>query len=351
MASENKRVAESLQRLQISLKELPDKECPTELSHWRHDIPESLTQAWKILDQGRELIRATSTKYTLVTKIDTEEGSKLAKDILKGCEYIGTAALVIHDDSNGCSRSIRSFVKQSARAVIHTCLALVEFFSDGKNHKEDPEPAQKTGAVWSACDKLEKLPRNNRNAMRRDFMTWIIECQETYQEFEQMLEADSTEAEESEMTWDAFCGGQSSDYTAGEKPIITACLAIVKCSRGSINVALKACEDVGASITEGNAKILLLWIANIHEVSRRVGEGMTDLGTLLYPPLELENLMKEVQQQSKSITELHSFILEKPPERVIFPKDLVTLSGNIRNATKKRADESSEGIENALKHQ
>lgn len=349
MASEHKRVSDSLERLGISLKELPDKECPTELSHWRHDIPESLTKAWEILDQGKELIRATSTKYTLVTKIDNEEGSKLAKDILKGCEYVGTTALVIHDNNNGCSRSMRSFVKQSSRAVIHTCLTLVKFFSDGKNHKGDLEPAQQTGAVWGACDKLEKIPRNNRNAMRRDFMTWIMECQETYQEFDEMLQLDSTAEDDSEMGWDEFCGGQSNDYTAGDKPIVTACLALVKCSRGSINAALKACEDVGASMSEENAKTLLLWIATIHEASRRVGEGMTDLGTLLYPPLELENLMEEVQRQSKSITELHSFILESPPDCVTFPKELLTLSSNIRDATKKRADESSEGINNALK--
>lgn len=347
MASEHKRVAESLGRLAISLKKLSDKETPPELSHWRHNVPETLTRAWEMLDHGGELIRATSTKYTLVTKIDNEEGSKLAKDILTGCEYIGTAALVIHDNDNGCSRSMRIFVKQSSRAVIHTCLTLVEKFTDGKNHKEDPEPAQWTGAVWSACDKLQKLPRNNRNAMRRDFMTWIMECQETYQEFEQMLQVDSTVEEEGEMSWDTFCVDQSNDYIAGEKPIVTACLALVKCSRGSINAALKSSEFVGASISETNAKSCLLWIANVHEATRLVAEGMTDLGTLLYPPLELENLLEEVRRQSKTTIALLKFILE---EKDTAPEDVVALSRNICDAVKTRTAEATAGIENALEN-
>jgi len=339
---ENKRVVECLKRLAASLKDLPHKEGPPELSHWRNDLPESLTTSWLVLKQGGDLVRATSTKYTLVTKIDANEGSKLAKDLLKGCELIGTATLVIYDSSVGCSQSMRTLVKQSARAVIHSCLNLMEVFLDTKREiiQGDMVPAQKTGAVWDACDKLDKLPRNNRNAMRRDLLTWLVECQDTYEEFSKVLQTPSTSAGDT-----MSCADEC--YTVEEEPIATASLSLVKCSRGSINIVLKACECVGTSFTQDDSKDFLLWIQNIHDAARHVGVGMTDLGTLLYPPLddEMQNLLEEVQRQSKAIADLQNLILDTPP--VVFPEDLVNTSQNIRSAAIKRAKEASEGIKKA----
>ena len=47
------------------------------LNHWK-ELPENVTQAYKMLSDGAELIKATSTKYTLLGKINLEDGSKYA---------------------------------------------------------------------------------------------------------------------------------------------------------------------------------------------------------------------------------------------------------------------------------
>jgi len=340
---ENKRVVECLKRLAESLKDLPQKEDPPLISHWRNNPPESLTTAWQVLKQGGELVRSTSTKYTLVTKIDVEEGSKLAKDLLKGCEFVGTGALVIYDNSVGCSRSMRALVKQSSRAVIHSCLNLLQMFLDntdvfqeGNNNNNSMTPAQKTGVIWDACDKLNKLPLNNRNAMRRDLLTWLVDCQETYEEFSELLQHSTEGGDGNIMSNGDEC------YTSKEEPVAQSSLLLVKCSRGSINIVLKACECVGSSLSPDNSNDSLLWIQNLHNAARCVGIGMTDLGTLLYPPLG-DNLQEEVQRQSKSIVELHDLILDKSPP-VDFPEDLLDTSRNIRAAAVKRANEALDGI-------
>lgn len=74
---ENERVLEALARLQLSLKELPDKHNPPHLSHWR-TLPPAISTAYDYITKGTEIVKATSTKYTLVGKIDAKEGSKLA---------------------------------------------------------------------------------------------------------------------------------------------------------------------------------------------------------------------------------------------------------------------------------
>ncbi len=78
---------EALQRLSAALKSLDDKglaECGNRenqpgiiLSHWR-ELDGEVLHAYKMLNDGAELIKATSTKYTLMGKINLEDGSKFA---------------------------------------------------------------------------------------------------------------------------------------------------------------------------------------------------------------------------------------------------------------------------------
>lgn len=75
--NENERVLEALERLQTCLKELDDKHDAPQLSHWR-TLPEAVSTAYEYITKGAELVKATSTKYTLVGKIHAKEGSKLA---------------------------------------------------------------------------------------------------------------------------------------------------------------------------------------------------------------------------------------------------------------------------------
>jgi hypothetical protein len=56
------------------------------LNHWK-ELPENVTQAYKMLSDGAEVIKATSTKYTLLGKINLEDGSKYAVRISSCIHY------------------------------------------------------------------------------------------------------------------------------------------------------------------------------------------------------------------------------------------------------------------------
>lgn len=350
MAQENQRVLDALERLAVTLKDLPDAHSPDKLSHWRLDLPEGLETAFSMMEQGKSLVHATSTKYTLVTKIDLDEGSKLAKDLLRGCEGLATGALVLHDDAVGCSRSLRKHVKHAVRAVVHTCISLLQVFLESPIHTNSQSAATRTGAVWDACEKISKLPNNNRNAMRRDLFTWIMECQDTMREFEELLLIQNNGGSTQEdTTWEMFTSGQSDEYAPEEQPIAVASLALIKCSRGSLKVALQACEAVGSHLTEGHEvnqrHELLSWISKLHDMARTVGDGMTEVGSLLYPPLEMEELADQVTIQCAAIVELNTMILEGAPDcGPLWDAELVKLSTNIRTAAHARAKEVQTGI-------
>ena len=283
----------------------------------------------------------------------------LQKELLQGCELIATGCLVICNNDTGCSRPARQYLKQAARAVVTTVSALVQVFYTHKEHSAETLAAQKTGAVWSTCDALLKVPQGNRNSIRRELFTYALDCKETLDEFTALIEQgaavdslttiqEDDNTTENETTWNDFMDGNQDQYTEVELPIATSCLALVKSSRGSINVVLKACEGVGERVSDDDDSTeLLQWIASLTNLARSVGDGMTDLGTCLYPPLEIkeDGLPKQVTQQRDAIVTLQEYILDAPVE---LPEEVTEMASKLKGAAQTRCQEAQDAISAAL---
>jgi Grap2 and cyclin-D-interacting len=400
-------ILEGLYRLSESLKnDLNDQTSSPTLSHYQ-EIPNDIEESYHCMLQGATLVHATATKYTLLGKLSLEEASTtVSPDLLRGCQYIATGAMVIGMDHYGCCRSTRFHVKRAARAVVSTTLQLIQAFEQQEESvldKDSNVAAQKCGAVWSTCDVFlqKQLPRGNRNAMRRDLFTWMMDCNETMQEFQQLIDNgpgekdnnnnnnittednnNSTGQDDEEATspssFEDFLlqmGTGNDQYTAKELGIAIPCVALVKCSRGAINVALKACDAAGKHLTttslncnNSNDTIkdqlvedhdnkkknqdILQFINRLHDMARAVGEGMTDLGTLLYPTLSLEDIEKQGLIQKDSIVTLLDFVLDATTTEIMnhFDHDdqeIVEMIHKIRPATELRHQELTHAL---LKH-
>ena len=337
-----KRLSEALQADVFSIKS------PPHLSHYR-EIPTDVQTAYNLLFQGASMIHATSTKYTLVGKTSMEEQQKLAPDLLRGCEIIGASIHVFFQDGSGCSRSVRESSLRACMAILLNVTHLVESFTDGTAMDKNIG-AQKTGAVWESCDTILKklLPQGNRNAMRRELFTWTRECSDTMEEFQELIDLGPCEnspnnklGEAEEEEEDLF-GGEDQQYSDADLPIARACLGIVKCSRGCMKVTLEACEALGMTRDEKYFDS----IAHLHELARAVGEGMTDLGSLLYPPLTpaIEDLRKEMERQIESIKALQDCIISLES----MPPQVTELANVLRGAADTRKREVIAAIANAL---
>lgn len=346
-----------LQRLSESLQSMDDRTA-TVPGHYQ-EIPNDVQQSYLVMQQGASLVHATSTKYTLMGKFSAEEQNKIAQDLLKGCQFIATGALVIGATSYGCCRSTRVHTKRAARAVVNTVTQLVDAFvkqEGGILEKESNLGAQKCGAVWQTCDTIlnKKLPQGNRNAMRRDLFTWMMECNETMEEFEEMIQRGpstvvssdgkdkTTTSNRGDFSFEDFCQGDDEQYTAKELQIAKAAVALVKCSRGAINTALKGSDSAGKLESVDEKKTAALtWIGKIHDLAREVGCGMTDLGTLLYPTLGLDDIESQGNQQAKAILGLLQLVLDSEFE---LEEEVMELANKLRTAAQKRQTELQEGI-------
>ncbi len=284
------------------------------ISHWR-TLPPEVTSAHQLLADGASYIHATSTKYTLISNTGhNQESGNLAVELRKGAEFLGTGSLLLFSASCGASRSLKHYVKLNVRAVVATVLNLLQYFEDRNAGVVDTKNnssnigAQKTGAIWSACDKLiSSLPRGNRAAMRRDLMVWMQDCNETIVEFEalmslgpKILELDLWGEDKNDDDED----DNDEQYTASELKLAKATVNLMKCSKNVLNLVMSACECVGERLEglsssqeedktkrEDNhkeRKEMLQYIADLHDKARTIGVGVSDLGVILYPPFEME---------------------------------------------------------------
>ena len=311
---------------ELSLDEQRNSQQSIQIKHYRTQPP-SLVEAYTLLQTGAQYIHATSTKYTLVSKIDYQtEGGNLATELRKGAELLATATLSIFSPETGCGPSTKKYVKQFTRGVIASLISLITAFEDGSaliGGKDNQIGPQKTGAVWSACDAFQQLPKGNRNSMRRETMTWIRDCIESISEFEEMMalgEREDCEGEEEMMDEEM--------YTADEKKVVKASVNVMKCSKNVLGLILKACDCIGDvaektsdmqkqdnEISRNQRLEMLQWISELHEQARSLGVGVTDFGILLYPPLDQtsaskSNLNQQLNDQLQSLEQCVNSICE-----------------------------------------
>jgi len=359
-------------------KDLALKKEPPRLSHYRV-IPENLQTAYDLIKSGATLVRATATKYALVGAIDTKDQGTLGMDLLKGCELIAASAHVFMPDPSGCSRALREYTQKAALSIFVATLKLVQAFhptlvSKNNNNnnnntssrqtiaiasKDNNVGAQKTGAVWEACDHIlnKMLPQGNRNAMRREIFTLTRECNDTMEEFDELVEMGpkeeenngetNVEEEEDDEDDDPYAFGDEEDqYSELELPMAKACLGLLKNSRGNMKIALESCEALGKLEQEHSEdpQKYLEAILTVHGQSKKVGEGVTDLGSLLYPPLlgQSTDLKEGVLQQIGFIVEFQDYLLGLD---IPLPETVTKLANTLKTSAENKQKEFLEALE------
>ena len=155
----------------------------------------------------------------------------------------------------------------------------------------------------------------------------------------------------------SFTSGNSDAYTDSEHPIALASLALIKCTRGTLKVLLEVCDTVAESSSSSSSDSLGIdWVSQRHEEGRSLGEGMTELGSLLYPPLDLDELSDRVTFQSEALLALLTMILQRIDEVQSSKEESSsssslssnrTLAETIRTAVLTRTQEAYAALDNA----
>ena len=328
-------VLEAIEKLGTELTHLNPKQSASTLSHYR-TLPLAVTQSYDLMTQGATLVHATSTKYTLLGKIDLQKAHTLAADLLRGCQLLATACIALFDDSTGCCRSTRMHVRKAARSIVGSVHSLLQAFHTGDALKNKQVGAQKTGVVWQHCNVIleKKLPRGNRSSIRRDLLTYQQECNETMAEFQEMIDLGPSNGA-TEDTFESFLEGGTDQYTETELPMASAALTIIKCSRGCLTVSLQAMEAI-----DEQDENQLQYVNNLLDRVVAVGDGMTDFGSCLYSPLNHETLRSELTHQCGKIRSALDLIRSQD-----LPSPVLELAGKIGTAIETREQEVTTAID------
>jgi hypothetical protein len=361
-----KQVLAALTQLEESLKELNDGVSPPTLSHYR-SIPEAVKESYSLLTQGAEIIHASSTKYTLLGKLDATEQGRALRDIVHGCQLMGTACLVIHDDQTGCARPTRQHCKRVTRAVVLSVLQMIHVWVDQLAQGSDNNlGAQKAGTVWEKCNVImeKRLPQGNRNCIRRDLLIYMKDCADTMTEFQDLIDQGPSTAERAEvldtndtdfsvlhMLQQALDGDEST-YTENELPVATATLYLIKLSRGCINLSMQCMEEITGYAADHEEVSRLDWISKLYDLAHDVGVGVTDLGATMYPPLQVSSLKEQVEHQCtvirnllSCVSELREFIRKATNSNQTLSLDTISLFSKLETAFQKRHGEAMHAIE------
>jgi Grap2 and cyclin-D-interacting len=330
-------IATAIQNLEPTLAALPFSS--EVLSHYRH-IPAAIQAVYNTLLPAAQLISSTATKYALLARSSGDAPPlEYASDLLRGSRLLVAACWTLQNPDAGCSISVQRHTRQAVRAILR---AVGTFLRDPS--------APHTGVVWEACHVIDKVPRGNRNAMRRDLLIYVSECQETIREFQTLVDDSPGEQE-----------GDEDHYSARELPVAEACLGLLKCSRGLLKATMEMMDhlDSGTGTTTGDTAATNdtsdadRWrtLATIHERACTVGYGVTTFGAALYPPLwpggaDVVNpeVRDEVERQVLALRQLLQYVVEEVHPRYDFPDAILNVVVKIQSAVEVRTAEALQGI-------
>jgi hypothetical protein len=191
------------------------------------------------------------------------------------------------------------------------------------------------------------MPQGNRNAIRREIFTWTRECQDSMDEFQEMIDLGtrSLDADADDDDDDDDDDDEDNQYSDSEMPIANACLGLLKNSRGNMKIALETCEYLGTRVSEtvdDEKRRYLDKIKQVHSHARIVGEGVTDLGSLMYPPMlpNCQDLVSQVRKQVQYVQDFQSFLQSLE----VLPNNITEFSNILKNACKTREAEVMDAV-------
>jgi Grap2 and cyclin-D-interacting len=327
-------------------------------------------------------INSTNTKNcNNRCQMDTDAVTAIGNDLFAACQILVACIMTLHTNQGlGCAPATCRHAKRAVHQILHAVVALIQAFFP--NPDTPPlDPAQRTGVVWDACHNIigplsthssssnsqqnetlnsksntpQKLiptiPLGNRNAIRRDLLQFKLECQDTIREFELLWSQSrdrrttlSQQQQQQQPSSSSHSNGKYDDNddddeddveeedfeddefytTARELKIVTPCLALLKCSRGALNITVNMIDHIGMSIVQHNldendVRQKYRWIQSLTELIHDVGMGVTELGATMYPPLteepETSLLAEQVMEQSNRI----QVVLEYMCDEILWP--------------------------------
>jgi len=266
-------------------------------SSWKSPS-EDLKTALTVLNAAAGSIHSSATKFGLLAKTSAKaiEIQSLCDEIVDFCDKLTSSFRIAI--ANGSAEPLSRLLHIKVKAVLHAVCDLVRAAQALGARGGAGTLAPAAGVVWAACDDLQKVPKNNRDAYRFAFMGWSLEIKSTVDEFQELVQASKEAPREPEqaeggeqpseerarlqtMDNDEFFAMEDENYTLEEAGGAAALVGVLQLTRRALRAAMDATRDA-CDRTEGQ----LAWVDQLYRRGQDAVELATDLGLCLYPPLE-----------------------------------------------------------------
>ena len=170
------------------------------------------------------------------------------------------------------------------------------------------EELTSTGEFWACCDRIEKLPRTNAGALHlvvKEENTMVTDA------FNEIKTAKENESEIPNVTPDILAEGMENlsvdnrdEESWSERDLTTVSAAMALIKTGSF-----ALKKMGPPLKRETMTMLdkAEAIDDLAELVRKISPGVDDLVLVLYPPMNRENVEKEIKSLHQCIRD----VLEK----------------------------------------
>lgn len=250
---------------------------------------DTLNQAVKAVSQEATKLSLAFSKPPLPSPQDTE---KISDSILKSVLSLSTVYYWL-PKSQGVT--LRRQVRDATVEVLDGVTQLLDVIISSPLESLSQEQLTSTGTVWSACDRFQQLPKDNKGALLVVLSTQIGIIKDAIEEIEQALaEAqdpfgdvldDVIEGEEPR-------GNQDTYWSEKDRRVIGPCQGLMKAAAASLRKLTSAVKTNGDVSTAQN----LAQLDDLADISKDISPGVDDLALCLYPPMDYSGVKNNVSK-------------------------------------------------------
>ncbi|KAM3842337.1 cyclin-D1-binding protein 1 homolog [Diretmus argenteus] len=246
----------------------------------------NLSNFWETLNQAVKASSQEATKLSLAFSKppppSQQDGEKLAESIQKSILTLSTVYYWL-PKSQGVS--LRRQVRDATVEVLEGVAQLVEVILSSPLQSLSPAQLTSTGGVWSACDHLAHLPKDNKAAVLLELSSHVGVVKDAIQEVEQALSEPQdpfSDVLDGDQEGEEPRGNQDTYWSEQDRRVIGPCQGLMKAGAACLRKLTSAVKTNGDVTTPKN----LAQLDDLADLTKDISPGVDDLALCLYPPMD-----------------------------------------------------------------
>uniref|UniRef100_A0A8C6SNU9 Cyclin D-type binding-protein 1 n=1 Tax=Neogobius melanostomus TaxID=47308 RepID=A0A8C6SNU9_9GOBI len=251
-----------------------------------NDAEFNLSNFWDTLKQAVKEVSQEATKVSLAFSKaplpSPQDAEKISDSIMKSVLTLSTVYYWL-PKSQGVT--LRRQVRGAVVEVLEGLTQLLDIIIKTPLESLSQEQLTSTGTVWSACDCIESMPKDNKAALLVVISREVGVVKDAIEEIEEAL----SEAEDpfGDVLDDVIegagpRGNQDTYWSEQDRRVIGPCQGLMKAAAACARKMTSAVKSRGDVSTAQN----LAQLDDLADIIKDISPGVDDLALSLYPPMD-----------------------------------------------------------------